>query len=97
LVAVRGLKLRLTLGYVVVGGQLVVWLNGGPGCSSLVGATQEHGPLRPNGNPQGGVEENKWSLNRVANMLFIEAPAGVGFSYSDTPSDYITNDNKTGS
>jgi carboxypeptidase C (cathepsin A) len=30
-------------------------------------------------------------------MLFIEAPAGVGFSYSDTPSDYNTNDTKTGS
>ena len=25
----------------------------------------------------------------------VEAPAGVGFSYSNTPSDYITNDNKT--
>lgn len=74
---------------------LVVWFNGGPGCSSLTGVTREHGPLHPNGNPEGGMEENGWSLNRVANMLFIEAPASVGFSYSDTPSDYNTNDTKT--
>ena len=25
----------------------------------------------------------------------MEAPAGVGFSYANTPSDYVTNDNKT--
>lgn len=29
-------------------------------------------------------------------MLYVEAPAGVGFSYSRTPSDYTTSDNKTG-
>jgi hypothetical protein len=33
---------------------------------------------------------------RVAGMLFIEAPAGVGDAYSDTPSDYNTNNTKTG-
>ncbi len=33
---------------------------------------------------------------RVANVLYIESPAGVGFSYSDVKEDYNTGDNKTG-
>jgi hypothetical protein len=32
-----------------------------------------------------------------ANMLFLDAPAGVGYSYSNTTSDLFTaGDNKTG-
>lgn len=30
-------------------------------------------------------------------MLYIESPVGVGFSYSDNPNDYNTNDNQTAS
>ncbi|XP_026458307.1 serine carboxypeptidase-like 45 [Papaver somniferum] len=59
---------------------LVLWLNGGPGCSSLgVGAFSENGPFRPNGNV---LVRNEYSWNKEANMLYLETPVGVGFSYS---------------
>ncbi|KAB5551678.1 hypothetical protein DKX38_008989 [Salix brachista] len=60
---------------------LVLWLNGGPGCSSVgAGAFVEHGPFRPTtGN---GLVRNEYSWNKEANMLYLESPAGVGFSYS---------------
>jgi len=74
---------------------LVLWLNGGPGCSSLgYGAFAELGPFRV--NPDGEtLSFNRYSWNRAANMLFLESPAGVGFSYSNTTSDYNTGDRRT--
>lgn len=65
---------------------LVLWLNGGPGCSSVgVGAFSENGPFRPSGN---ALVRNEYSWNKEANMLYLESPAGVGFSYSTDPSFY---------
>ncbi|XP_065178746.1 uncharacterized protein LOC135809342 [Sycon ciliatum] len=73
---------------------LVVWLQGGPGCSSLMGYFTENGPLyvHPDGKT---LYQNPNSWNLVANMLYIEAPAGVGFSSSDSKMDYATNDSRT--
>ncbi|KAL2320637.1 hypothetical protein Fmac_029606 [Flemingia macrophylla] len=66
---------------------LVLWLNGGPGCSSIgVGAFAEHGPFRPTDN--NALEKNDYSWNREANILYLESPAGVGFSYSSNKSFY---------
>ncbi|KAK7306704.1 hypothetical protein VNO77_44659 [Canavalia gladiata] len=67
---------------------LVLWLNGGPGCSSLgYGAFEELGPFRVNSDGR-TLFRNKYAWNEVANVLFLESPAGVGFSYSNTTSDY---------
>ncbi|KAF4404753.1 hypothetical protein G4B88_006139 [Cannabis sativa] len=67
---------------------LVLWLNGGPGCSSLgVGAFSENGPFRPSGEV---LVRNEYSWNREANMLYLETPIGVGFSYSADSSSYET-------
>ncbi|CAO2202951.1 unnamed protein product [Urochloa humidicola] len=67
---------------------LLLWLNGGgPGCSSVgYGAASEMGPLLVNGNGT-SLEFNKFSWTREANLLFLESPAGVGFSYSNTTAD----------
>ena len=71
---------------------LVIWFNGGPGCSSMLGFMQEHGPwIIDDGEDY--VKPNPFSWNRRANMLYIESPAGVGFSIAgNETSDWTQND-----
>ncbi|CAF0713190.1 unnamed protein product [Adineta steineri] len=72
----------------------VIWLNGGPGCSSLIGAWMEIGPFRfQNKNT---MIENDGSWHLYTNLLFIEQPVGTGFSTIGTDSyihelDEMTN------
>jgi len=73
---------------------VVLWLNGGPGCSSLGGLFEELGPFIP--NPDGKtLSLNPYSWNKVANVIFLESPSGVGFSYSTNTSDYTVGDART--
>ncbi|XP_020584974.1 serine carboxypeptidase-like 40, partial [Phalaenopsis equestris] len=73
---------------------LLLWLNGGPGCSSLAyGAMMELGPFRVNSDGK-TLQRNIYAWNNVANVIFLESPAGVGFSYSNTTSDYDKNGDK---
>ncbi|KAK2593262.1 hypothetical protein QQS21_009027 [Conoideocrella luteorostrata] len=63
--------------------EITIWLNGGPGCSSLLGFLQENGPfvwrpgtMKPVPNP--------WSWHHLSNMVWIEQPVTVGFSTGNT-------------
>ncbi|KAI3448853.1 hypothetical protein Pfo_005518 [Paulownia fortunei] len=74
---------------------LLLWLNGGPGCSSLgYGAMEELGPFRVHSDGK-TLYENKFAWNHAANVLFLESPAGVGFSYSNTTADFMTGGDRT--
>jgi carboxypeptidase C (cathepsin A) len=53
----------------------------------------EQGPFRP--AQDGNLRPNPYAWNQVANMVFIESPAGVGFSYAENTDDYTTGDSQT--
>lgn len=71
---------------------VVFWTNGGPGCSGLIGFMTEQGPFRP--MEDGTLKPNEWAWNKIANMVFLEQPTGVGFSYSDDSSEYNIGDDQ---
>jgi carboxypeptidase C (cathepsin A) len=57
---------------------LILWTNGGPACSSLIGFVSEIGPFQINSTNQ--FEVNKYAWNRNASVIYLEHPATVGFS-----------------
>ena len=62
----------------------VIWINGGPGCSSMDGALMEIGPYRLKDDAHLVYNEGSW--DEFANVLFVDNPVGTGFSYVDTDS-----------
>jgi carboxypeptidase D len=59
--------------------EIVIWLNGGPGCSSLDGFLQENGPFLW----QSGTYEpqpNPFSWTNLTNMIYVDQPIGTGLS-----------------
>ena len=61
---------------------VILWMTGGPGCSSALAALVELGPCWLN-TTTGELMDNAWGWNKDAFLIFIDQPAGVGFSTSD--------------
>ncbi|XP_027151496.1 serine carboxypeptidase-like 50 [Coffea eugenioides] len=68
---------------------LLIWLQGGPGCSSMLGNFYELGPWRVSSNVS--VEPNPGPWNRIFGLLFIDNPIGVGFSIAASPEEIPRN------
>jgi len=70
---------------------LVFWYQGGPGCSGLLGLFEEHGPFRI--QQDGTVQLTEFTWNKFANIVYLEQPCGVGYSFSSIPGyHYKTGD-----
>lgn len=80
--------------------KLVIWLNGGPGCSSMVGMMWENGPFslrdKVEGNTTSGYafDNNVFSWNEVSNVLYVEQPLRTGFSLAADGSPIIDSEQK---
>ncbi|GMM52796.1 carboxypeptidase C [Starmerella bacillaris] len=60
----------------------ILWLNGGPGCSSMTGLFFELGPSSIDENAQPIRRPESWNTN--ANVIFLDQPVNTGFSYSSS-------------
>lgn len=58
---------------------VLLWLHGGPGCSALESLLIEMGPVVSD-KFSGKFTINKYAWNKLANVLYLESPAGVGFT-----------------
>lgn len=69
---------------------VLIWLQGGPGSSSMLGLFVEHGPYYV---AKGGVPKlRKTTWARRYSMLYVDNPVGVGFSFTQEPQGYTRND-----
>ncbi|KAF2028435.1 alpha/beta-hydrolase [Setomelanomma holmii] len=72
---------------------LSIWMNGGPGSSSMVGLLRENGPCFINADSNSTIL-NEWSWSNEINMLYLDQPVQVGTSYDKLTN--ITNNIYTG-
>ena len=69
---------------------LVLWLTGGPGCSSELAIFYENGPYNINNDLT--LKRNNYSWNENSNLLFIDQPVGTGFSKARDPTHFARNE-----
>ncbi|MCJ1477188.1 hypothetical protein MMC13_005859 [Lambiella insularis] len=66
--------------------EITVWLNGGPGCSSLDGLLQENGPFSWQSGTFRPIK-NIYAWTNLTNMVWIDQPVSTGYS----PGNIVVN------
>ncbi|CAI0410931.1 unnamed protein product [Linum tenue] len=64
---------------------VVIWLTGGPGCSSELAIFYENGPFSIANNMS--LVWNKFGWDKTSNLIYVDQPTGTGFSYSTDKRD----------
>ncbi|CAA0832608.1 Serine carboxypeptidase-like 48 [Striga hermonthica] len=64
---------------------VVIWLTGGPGCSSGLALFYENGPFHVTDNLT--LVSNEFGWDKVSNIIYVDQPTGTGFSYSSDLDD----------
>jgi vitellogenic carboxypeptidase-like protein len=70
---------------------VLLWLQGGPGGSSLFGLFVEHGPLVLQKDLKAMLREYTWA--QEFSLLYIDNPVGTGFSFTQSDEGYAKDEN----
>ncbi|PWN38480.1 alpha/beta-hydrolase [Meira miltonrushii] len=73
------------------GDDLIIWLNGGPGCSSIGGQVTENGPFLIQSSNEGPTRPNPYSFTLAADIMWVTHPVGVSYTTGDAR---ITNEDQ---
>jgi len=73
---------------------VVLWLQGGPGASSLFGLFTENGPLEL--DDHGKLQKRNYTWSKTHNLIYIDNPVGTGFSFTDQDAGYAKNEKDVG-
>jgi vitellogenic carboxypeptidase-like protein len=73
---------------------VLLWLQGGPGSSSLFGLFVENGPLVV--AKDGSVSRREITWNKEYHMLYIDNPVGTGFSFTNESGGYAVDETEVG-
>ncbi|RWS21326.1 putative serine carboxypeptidase CPVL-like protein, partial [Leptotrombidium deliense] len=76
-----------------VSAPILLWLQGGPGASSMFGLFIENGPFQITKHCK--IECRKYSWTKSFSMLYIDQPVGTGFSFTDDDKGYAKNLNES--
>lgn len=68
---------------------VILWLQGGPGASSMMGLLEENGPYQVMNDGSIKLREHRWS--KSFHMIYIDSPVGTGFSFAE-PDVYDHNE-----
>ncbi|KAH9368037.1 hypothetical protein HPB48_019866 [Haemaphysalis longicornis] len=69
---------------------VVLWLQGGPGTTSLLGFFSEHGPYRVSKDGT-RAEFRQLTWAQRYSMLYVDQPVGAGYSFTDSDAGYARN------
>lgn len=73
---------------------VVLWLQGGPGASSLFGLFTENGPFFVTSNKTLQMRKYTWSVHH--NLIYIDNPVGTGYSFTEKDAGYARNETQVG-
>ncbi|XP_037498325.1 vitellogenic carboxypeptidase-like [Rhipicephalus sanguineus] len=68
---------------------ILLWMQGGPGLSSLFGQFLENGPIAFDAKPNISVRSN--TLQKNMSVIYLDVPVGTGFSFTENPQGYSRN------
>ncbi|XP_011880871.1 PREDICTED: venom serine carboxypeptidase [Vollenhovia emeryi] len=73
---------------------VVLWLQGGPGATSMFGLFMENGPFIVTANKT--LTTRKYSWNIAHNLIYIDNPVGTGYSFTGDDKGYVRNETQVG-